>query len=247
MPSLLSTLSSPFLLLLSLPLALFALLTTTLALTILTLRVSILYAELLAALLQTSLLPSTKPPSTPPTTRPLSRRSSSRSSSISSSGVSQQHYQQQQQQQWGRMGKKSQSSVTLVMNGVGGGKVRDYEGVGGWRLQGEDEEEALWMGMNSRLRLPARSLNHSHRGSFVLGSGQVSPELVRTPRLVRGSKDRAASPESYFGGGGGGFGLGGLTPVGRVGEAGGSRSWAGSCVSLGGGGGGFKGGRGEGW
>ncbi|KAH9824601.1 hypothetical protein Tdes44962_MAKER04282 [Teratosphaeria destructans] len=243
MPSLLSTLSSPLLLLLSLPLALFALLTTTLALTILTLRVSILYAELLAALLQTSLLPShltrKNPalPSEPIATRPASRRSSSRSSSISSGFLP-------PQQQRGMMDKKSRSSVTLTNGGV-----RDYEGVGGWRVQGEDEEEALWMGMNSRLRLPARSLNHSHRGSFVLGSGQVSPELVRTPRVTRGSRDGTASPESYFAGVGLGlgFGFGGLTPMERVGEGGGSRSWAGSCVSLGGGGGVLKGGRGEGW
>ena len=32
----------------------------------------------------------------------------------------------------------------------GGGVARDFEGVGGWRIPGSDDEDELWTSMNSR-------------------------------------------------------------------------------------------------
>lgn len=98
---------------------------------------------------------------------------------------------------------KSQSSANLATTTP----LRDYEGVGGWRLQEDDEEEALWIGINSRLELPAAQMRRHQRSltGSRLSSGVVSPELVRTPltirttgRGMRGARSGAASPEGYF-------------------------------------------------
>jgi len=53
---------------------------------------------------------------------------------------------------------------------------RDYEGVGGWRTPGNKDEEALWMGMNSRLQLPGESPTRRHHRSQ---SGETSPMQYR--------------------------------------------------------------------
>jgi hypothetical protein len=50
--------------------------------------------------------------------------------------------------------------------------TRDFEGVGGWRMSGDDDEEALWMGINSRLQLPAETPTRRHARSLT---GGVSP------------------------------------------------------------------------
>lgn len=47
---------------------------------------------------------------------------------------------------------------------------RDYEGVGGWRLGGDDDYEAAWTNINSRLELPAE---HSRRHKRSLTGGSI--------------------------------------------------------------------------
>jgi len=194
-------LSVPFLLLFSLPLAFFAILTTTLAFWLLVIRVVFVYYELAMTLLRASIAPSTLPqPPTPPPLSPTKHRGSPRSrraSRSSSSGSSDLHV-------WRTTADfKSQSSATLALSTP----LRDYEGVGGWRFQEGEEEEALWMGMNSRLELPASQMRRHQRsltGGSRASSGRASPELVRTPLAIRtpgrgrGPGSGAASPENYF-------------------------------------------------
>lgn len=51
------------------------------------------------------------------------------------------------------------------------GITRDFEGVGGWRLDsGETDEEVLWTSINSRLELPADHGRRHHRRSLTSGS-----------------------------------------------------------------------------
>ncbi|KAK4541790.1 hypothetical protein LTR36_007322 [Oleoguttula mirabilis] len=172
----------------------FAVVTTSVAFWILLFRVGIVYAELFTALLHAYLSPSPGPTVTVSPRSPVSQRSppsrrTSRSSSAGSDLMSGSKL-------------KSQSSATLPISMP----LRDYEGVGGWRLQADDDEEALWMNINSRLELPAEQQQRYQR-SLTSGSrapsGMASPESVRTPLTIRtpgrrGPGDTTASPEEYF-------------------------------------------------
>lgn len=177
MAGILSTFSVPFFFLLSLPLAVFAILTTTFAFWILLFRASIVYAELFAALIQAYLTPTSllqkdlSPASSTRADSPPSRRTS-RSSSLESGVL-----------MWTPTNRRTRSSLALAS----GLHNRDYEGVGGWRISVDDEEEAAWMGMNRGLELPAAP-SRGHRGSWAgsrLPSGAASPELLRSPVAMR--------------------------------------------------------------
>ncbi|KAK5118711.1 hypothetical protein LTR85_007917 [Meristemomyces frigidus] len=195
MPWITSAVTAPVLIVLSLPLAVFAIITTSLTFWLLLFRVGIVYAELFTALLHAYISPSTEstvtaaPPRTSPSQRTPPSKRTSRSSSSSSDLMT-------------RNRLKSQSSATLRISTP----RRDYEGVGGWRLQADDEEEALWMNINSRLELPAEQQRRHQRsltGGSRVQSGVTSPELVRTPIAMRtpgrrGPGSGAASPEEYF-------------------------------------------------
>jgi len=82
---------------------------------------------------------------------------------------------------------------------------RDYEGVGGWRVEEDDEaEEVLWMSTNSRLQAPSLPHQWQQSGSQVslarVHSGFNSPDAVYTP-LAHRSRPTASgsdSPEGYF-------------------------------------------------
>ena len=188
---------SPILLLISIPLTVFAAFTTTIAFSTLFVRVLIVYAELAAALLQDQFGGYTTFKSAP---EPLnlkaiaeekhSRRKSRRSSagSLSSNGGS-------------TTPKAPESSGFGIYSG--GGAARDFEGVGGWRIQGPDDEN--WTSMNSRLELPAmvdgRPRNH-HRsrtsGSLtsVLPPKSPGQSRARTPTSTR--VPETVSTEEYF-------------------------------------------------
>jgi len=190
-----ATVGAPFIILLSIPLAVFALLTTLFAFWILLFRASIVYAELFAALLYAYIAPTKGPRVKVPPPSPVGERSNhskhrSRSSSVSSEIA------MRRPAQSGNFGALAAHLPT-----------RDYEGVGGWRLAGDDHEEELWMGLNNRLELPAAP-QRQHRRSFGSGSrvssSRGSPELVRTPIRIRTpGRDRriasgTTSPEGYF-------------------------------------------------
>ncbi|TKA81682.1 hypothetical protein B0A55_01344 [Friedmanniomyces simplex] len=199
MPSVVSAVSVPVLLLLSLPLAAFAVFTTSVAFWVLLFRVSLVYAELLAALLRSYIVPpptesvtDVRSPSPEKDRSPRSRRASQ--SSSGSSGL--------QMRTFG----PSDSSTILA----GLFPPRDYEGVGGWLAQDDDEDEPLWIAGDSHPGPPSpvASLQRHHsysQTSLSRGhSGVSSPELVRSPLALRttgrsrGPGSGTASPEGYF-------------------------------------------------
>jgi hypothetical protein len=167
----------PFILLFSIPLAIFATITTTLACSILLFRVLLVYAELAVAVIPHYLLGLATPKQSLPHTKSFSnpgavpvRRRKRRSSGGSGA---------------------SAGSLTPVASDVNFGlnqsigPQRDFEGVGGWRLDVPSEDDSLWTSFNSRLELPA---DHVRRHRRSLTSGSVPGDRRR--------RDRSYSPEA---------------------------------------------------
>lgn len=163
-------LGPPCLLLISVPLGLFACFTTTVALSLLAVRVSVVYFELGVALLHAYVFPETPkqlrkrnvPPSTPSPPRTRHRRSSSSSLDTVVPPA--------------RIHTKSGSSASLL----GASDItRDFEGVGGWRFYDGEEEEALWMGLNKRLELPLATPRRHQRRHTGEDRWSWSPEATR--------------------------------------------------------------------
>jgi hypothetical protein len=166
----------PFILLFSIPLAIFATITTSLACSILLFRVLLVYAELAVAVIPHYLLGFATPKQSLPRTKsflnpaaaPVRRRKRRSSGSGASAG-----------------------SLTPVASDVNFGlnqsigSQRDFEGVGGWRLDVPSEDDSLWTSFNSRLELPA---DHVRRHRRSLTSGSMPSE--------RGRGIRSYSPEA---------------------------------------------------
>ncbi len=201
MPSLFYILLSPILLLVSIPLSLFAALTTTLAFSTLFFRALLVYAELGAVLIQnhfvshhtkgqplapTKVIPAIVEGKEP---RYKSRRSSAGSGSNGGSTTP-----------------RLPDTGFAIYNG--GGVVRDFEGVGGWRVPGTDDEDAIWTSLNSRLELPAvidgrRPNHHRSRTSGSLTNMSLpltSPvsSRARTPTSVRVGGRTSPEESEYF-------------------------------------------------
>ncbi|CAF9934781.1 MAG: hypothetical protein HETSPECPRED_009358 [Heterodermia speciosa] len=184
---------APILLLVSLPLLLLATLTTTLAFSILLVRVALVYAELGAVLLQNYFSPpqipstysSSKTARAPPKS-PLPRRTSGRKSRRGSTGSGQSN--------GGSTTPRAPETSGLGIYS-GGGVTRDFEGVGGWRIQkpGQEDEDGLWANMNSRLELPIAGdeRQRHHRRSYTGGSLGGMPPVVLSP-----ARSRARTPVS---------------------------------------------------
>ena len=199
MKSPLYLLGPPLLLLISIPLTILAVITTSIAVTCLTVRVSIVYFELGIALIHSYFFP---PPQKPLPKRPSPGRSSphrsrNRRSSIASTTSS--HDAAVQPSYPSQLQYKSGSFASLI----GTGEItRDFEGVGGWRLPGNEDEEALWMGMNSRLELPAAiPKQRRHQRSLTGGSQRCSPETMRFSPMQSRSRTPAGDDrygEGYF-------------------------------------------------
>lgn len=211
MPSLLSLISTPILLALCLPLGIFAAFTTTLALTTLFLRVLVVYIELGLALLHSTLHTSPSPTAPSPTHAHLHPHSPSHSTPNPNAPT----------YNHPRRRRSSVASATTPIakassfaSLAGNGPDRDYEGVGGWRVPGSEAEEALWLGLNSRLELPGDVADgRRHRRSFTGGSGgsgigngngrvvfSLSPQQsrVQSPGVWRMKTPGTSSPEEYF-------------------------------------------------
>ncbi|KAH6629335.1 hypothetical protein C7974DRAFT_472153 [Boeremia exigua] len=185
----------------SVPLAIFAVATTSIALSLLAFRGFIVYTQLGTALLGAWLSPT---PSKPvPVQRPyLSERSSpprnrNRRNSSNGSGTSL----QDSMVSASRLGPKSGSFTALLGEGS---PTRDYEGVGGWRDTGNEDEEALWMGMNSRLQLPAATSGRRHQRRHTGGQSPTqrwswSPEVFRMSPVQSRARTpiRVAANEGY--------------------------------------------------
>jgi hypothetical protein len=101
------------------------------------------------------------------------------------------------------------SSETVMGLSQSVGPARDYEGVGGWRLdKSSDDDDALWTGINSRLELPAehtrrhyRSLTGGSMPGDMRANRSCSPEATTT---MNTSKARTP-PSSMVGLGEGSF------------------------------------------
>lgn len=171
-----------FIVLVSVPLTIFAVATTSIALSLLAFRGFIVYAQLGTALLGAWLSPLPPKPVTPQhqalsperTSPPRNRH---RRCSSNGSGTSS----QETRVPASRLGPKSGSFTALLGEG---GLLRDYEGVGGWRDTGNEDEEALWMGINSRLQLPAATPGRRHQRRHTSGQSPSqrwswSPEALR--------------------------------------------------------------------
>lgn len=63
-----------------------------------------------------------------------------------------------------------------------GGAERDFEGIGGWRVPGSDDDDVLWTSMNSRLELPAivDDRKRHHQRSLTSGSITSTPLITRS-------------------------------------------------------------------
>ncbi|KAL2206559.1 hypothetical protein CC79DRAFT_1322988 [Sarocladium strictum] len=152
----------PFLFLTTIPLALFASITTLLAFSILSLRVIVVYLDLALSMLprpliytanlkQSSIASSTASASLPnsrsssPTLLHRRRRRRSSATSLISAG--------------------SATSLT-DSRGLGlmpsVGPARDYEGIGGWRVGTSADDEAWTSVSNPRLELPVGDPHHHH-------------------------------------------------------------------------------------
>lgn len=184
-------LGPPLLFIVSFPLAIFAAITTSLALSLLAARASMVYFELAVALLHASIFPEPPKPMprrvAPPPSSPRIRRTSTASQDIAPAA---------------RLHRKSGSSASLLNASIPA-SARDYEGVGGWRYYEGEEEEALWMGMNKRLELPltlppGRRHQRRHTGEEPRWPG--SPEVFRMSplqsrmRTPQRTPKRTASP-----------------------------------------------------
>lgn len=193
------------LLLISLPLVTCAILTTTLAASTLLIRVNLVYIELGFALIRSWLV--VDRPSQPSTQTLEGRFSPSYSTSYrhrkrpssASSAVSPQD---------ATSTRKPPTASDSLASPVGaGGMDRDFEGVGGWKLSGDSHDDALWIGMNSRLELPAASGDRQRRHARSLTSGSQkfyhSPEStymspVQSRRTSPPMTEGTTSPEGYF-------------------------------------------------
>jgi hypothetical protein len=188
---------APFVLLVvSIPLAIFATITTTMAISLLACRAAIVYVQLTVALLEAWINPSssntpaiTYP--TPPTSSPNIHRhhriyhGSSASSQETIVPAS-------------RATHTASNSSKFTPFASTSETTRDFEGVGGWRTPGNDDEEALWMGINSRLQLAADIAPRRHHRSLTGASspGQRrswSPETFRTSP----AQSRARTPVRF--------------------------------------------------
>lgn len=167
----------PFILLLSIPLAVFAATTTILSCSVLLFRVLLVYTELAVAVIPHYLFGFAPPKQSLPRTKSFSNSTavSGRRRKRHSSGGS------------GASG----DSITPVASDVNFGlnqsigSQRDFEGVGGWRLDVPSDDDLLWTSFNSRLELP---VDHIRRHRRSLTSGSMSGERRRG--------DRSYSPEA---------------------------------------------------
>lgn len=196
---------APFVIVLaSIPLAMIAVVTTSIALSLLAFRGFLVYTQLGTALLSAWLSPTRakfvaqhhQPPSPKRTSPPHNRH---RRSSSSSSGISQDTIGPP-----AHINPKS-GSFTSVLGERG--ITRDYEGVGGWRDTGDEDEEALWMGINSRLQLPAASTDRRHQRRHTGGQSPSqrwswSPEAFRMSPVQSRARtpNRVIANEIYYDG-----------------------------------------------
>lgn len=200
----------PFLFLCTIPLAIFAGITTTVAFTVLVFRVILVYTDLALALVPSYLSFRTRNRRYPyravtlgkistagsPTSRANSSRSPSPVFSSSSRTLSLTRMRRRGSRRPSIAG--SIGSATPIPPAEGTGLVpsigldRDFEGVGGWRVGDIDDER--WTTINSRLELPDRQHTNRHHHRSPSGDGGI---LMMKSRI----RNRSGSPETVVFGG----------------------------------------------
>jgi len=182
-----------FLFLFTIPLALFATLTTIYAFCVLLFRVALIYIELALAVIPYYLGPrivtAIKPANAKldPIVIPVKRRKrrSSSSSALSAGSIT----------------PVATDNNSILGTSQSVGATRDFEGVGGWRLGEAEEDLEAWTNINSRLVLPAdytRRHQRSHTsGDLPLSARNSSPEAVM---MMNSSRARAKTPDKPKGG-----------------------------------------------
>ncbi|KAH8723723.1 hypothetical protein GQ44DRAFT_750779 [Phaeosphaeriaceae sp. PMI808] len=191
---------APFVLLaISLPLAIFAVATTTLAISLLFFRAAVVYVQLAAAVTGAwfDALTSHTSPAIARSAPKLSTepRSTSRHTKLRSSNAS-----AASSQETIVPHTNTTRSVTFGTSEM----TRDFEGVGGWRAPGDEDEEALWMGLNSRLQLPAEIGTRRHQRSLTGGTISPAQRWNWSPGTLRRSpvQSRSRTPVRFADDGG---------------------------------------------
>ncbi|KAL7933764.1 hypothetical protein V8C35DRAFT_303810 [Trichoderma chlorosporum] len=202
----------PFLLVTTIPLAVFAGITTTFAFSILIFRVFVVYLDIALSLVSQSLSHLTesatkahlRPPRTPSSPSSIHSRTNSVSPSASSTLLKRHRRRRPSSSVYSAGTATPASDIGLgLIPSVGA--ERDFEGVGGWRL-GDDDDET-WATINSRSELPDRLHDRNHRrtlsggpagaadGGFLMMKGRArSPEKrMLTAASPNSSKVRAPS------------------------------------------------------
>jgi hypothetical protein len=156
-----SLLILPFILLFSIPLAIFATITSTLATSVLLFRVLLVYAELAFAVIPYYILGVT-------TTKPIIPQTTSFLNSSSLPARRPKHRSSGGSPTSGGSLTPVAGDINLGLN-QSTGPQRDFEGVGGWRLDAPSEDDPIWTNVNSRLELPADHVRR-HRRSLTSGS-----------------------------------------------------------------------------
>ena len=166
---------------LSIPLAVLAVFTSSIAFVGLLLRAILVYAELGSILVRSHIF-----------FRPSSKSRVRGPKSTSNAPVAQNQQQQHQQQQQRRRRHRTISQASSLEQSFSRGEsgdadsvngqverpasVRDFEGVGGWRFLRAGEDDTQWTLLNSRLELPATSeRKRRHRRSLTSSSMQFPP------------------------------------------------------------------------
>ena len=191
MPTITTVLLAPVLVALSIPLASFAVFTTTLAFSTLLVRVAVVYIELGAVVLHDQI-----------TGRPISNVNLPplRAAAVGTDSASARRKSRRSSAGSGRSD-ASVTSLRLPENNTpgtnsGSGAHRDFEGVGGWVLGTTDEDDGLWTLMKSRLELSATvgERKRKHQRSMTSGALPVAMLESRFRRVLRSPDSFSNSP-----------------------------------------------------
>ncbi|KAM0275946.1 hypothetical protein ACHAQH_007247 [Verticillium albo-atrum] len=197
----------PFLFLFTVPLAIFAGLTTTVAFSVLLFRVVLVYLDLALTLLPSYLnlrrlphqrmghqaVPAAKTPATLSTSSSRSvspvQTTTSRTLSFTRTPHRRPRSRRPSTSHGGATTPDTPTTLSLLPST---GLDRDFEGIGGWRL-GSSTDDDRWTMINSRLELPDHQRHH-HRSPS--GGTDVGFLMMKGPR----SRNRSGSPETVVGG-----------------------------------------------
>ncbi|PTB73026.1 hypothetical protein M440DRAFT_1340778 [Trichoderma longibrachiatum ATCC 18648] len=204
----------PFLLVTTIPLAIFAGITTTFAFSILILRVFVVYLDIALSLVSQSLShltessaakfhhPRRPSSSSPSSSSSVHSRTNSVSPSASSTLLKRQHNSRRRRLSSSVYSAGSATPASDIGLGLipSVGAERDFEGIGGWRLgdDDDDDEEHLWTTINSRCELPDRLHDRNHRRSLSGGPAGAAADggFLMMKGRARSPEQRLVTPAS---------------------------------------------------